>query len=182
MNSNTNELSETRDIVCPYCQGNLIVSISCMSMPCRYCNRHINVKEILFPSEGKKKSSIGRKRLMCFKCGREIFTDENAQAVTCQYCYHRNDLSNYKIKSLLGKNLETYGSLYLKKKGVIEISNIRVGDAVIKGKIKGDLYAMGTVEVLKRGEIYGKISCRKLIVRKGGIFDGSVHMLNAKSS
>ena len=60
--------------------------------------------------------------------------------------------------------------MYLKRKGVIEISNIQVGDAVIKGKINGDLHAMGTVEILKSGEIYGKITCRKLIVKKGGVF------------
>jgi len=97
----------------------------------------------------------------------------------CTYCYHHNDLSDYKIKAILGKHIETHGTLYLKRKGVIEISNIRVGNAIIKGKIHGDLYAMGTVEILKPGEIYGKITCNKLIVKKGGIFNGSVRMLNA---
>ena len=179
MNSKTNELHETRDVVCPYCQGNLSVSIHCISMPCRHCNRHVDVKAILSPSEEKKKSSIGIRRLLCYKCGKEISTDEKAQAVTCKYCYHHNDLSNHKIKALLGKNIETHGTLYLKRKGVIEISNIQVGDAVIKGKINGDLHAMGTVEILKNGEIYGKITCRKLIVKKGGVFCGSVQMLNA---
>lgn len=79
----------------------------------------------------------------------------------------------------MGKIIETHGTLYLKKKGVIEISNIRVGNAIIKGKIHGDLYASGTVEILKPGEIYGKITCRKLIVGKGGIFSGKVQMLPA---
>ena len=179
MNSKTNKLPETRDVVCPYCQGNLSVSIRCISMPCRHCNRHVNVKAILFPSEEKKKSSIGTRRLLCYKCGKEISTNEKAQTVTCKYCYHHNDLCNYKVKALLGKNVETHGTLYLKRKGVIEISNIQVGDAVIKGKINGDLHAMGTVEILKSGEIYGKITCRKLIVKKGGVFCGSVQMLNA---
>ncbi len=36
-------------------------------------------------------------------------------------------------------------------------------------------------EILKKGEIYGKITCRKLIVKKGGTFSGMVEMLNAKS-
>ncbi len=116
--------------------------------------------------------------LFCMKCGKEIFIDKNAQAVTCKHCYHGNDLSDYKVKTLLGQKLETHGTLYLKKKGIVKISNILVGNAVIKGKVNGDLRALGTVEIYKRGEIHGKITCRKLVVYKGGVFDGTVEMLN----
>ena len=107
---------------------------------------------------------------------------KNAQAVTCQHCYNRNDLSDHKVKTLLGVNLETYGTLHLKKRGIIEISSIHVGNAVIQGKIKGDVDAMGTVEIQKKGEIYGSIICRKLVVNKGGIFSGKVKMLNAETN
>ncbi|MCP5005084.1 MAG: hypothetical protein GY941_14295 [Planctomycetes bacterium] len=179
MNSMTGEFSGTKDILCPYCQGSISVSTSCVSIPCRICNKHINVKEILSPPEVKKVSTVGKKRILCFKCGKEVFTDKNAQAVACTHCYYRNDLSNYKIKSVFGKNIETHGELYLKRKGVIEISNIRVGDAIIKGRINGDIYATGTIEILKHGEIYGAITCRKFVVQKGGAFSGEVKMLCA---
>lgn len=182
MNSKANELHGTRDIVCPYCHHNLIVSVHCISIPCRHCNRYIDVKAVLSPPEEKKKLSRGDRKILCYKCGKEIFTNAKARAVVCCYCYHHNDLSDYKIKAVLGKNIETHGTLYLKRKGVIEISSIRVGNAIIKGKIHGDLYAMGTVEILKPGEICGKITCRKLIVKKGGIFNGSVRMLNANTN
>ncbi len=182
MNVKSNGSFDTRDILCPYCKGKLTVSVNCMSMPCRHCNKHINVQEIISPSEKKQISSIGKRRVICFKCKREIFTDEKAQAVTCQHCYNRNDLSNHKVATLLGKNLETYGTLHLKKRGIIEISNILVGNAVVQGRIKGDVSAMDTVEILKKGEIYGKITCRKLIVKKGGTFSGIVEMLNAGSN
>ena len=181
MRPKSNELPDVRNIACPYCNGSQAVSVNCVSIPCRHCNKHINVKEIIYPSEKKRISLIGKKRVHCFKCGREIFTDENAQAVTCQHCYNRNDLSDHKVKTLLGVNLETYGTLYLKKRGIIEISSIRVGNAVIQGKIKGNVNAMGTVEISKNGEIYGIITCRKLIVNKGGTFNGKVKMLNAET-
>ena len=179
MNSKASEQPKTRDIVCPYCHRNFPVSIRCISIPCRYCNRHINIQEVLFPPEKREKPSRGERRILCYKCGKEIYTHAKAQAVTCNYCYHHNDMNDYKIKALLGKIIETHGTLYLKKKGVIEISNIRVGNAIIKGKIHGDLYASGTVEILKPGEIYGKITCRKLIIKTGGIFSGKVQMLPA---
>ncbi len=182
MGSKSNELPSTRSISCPYCNGTLTVSVSCVSMPCRHCNKHINVKEIIFPSEKKQLTPIGKRRIFCFKCEKEIFTSEKAQAVTCQHCYHRNDLSNHKVKTLLGVNLETYGTLHLKKKGIIEISNIRVGNAIVQGKIKGDINAMDAVEIKRKGEVYGKITCRKLIVDKGGIFNGKVKMLNTDTN
>ena len=181
MSAKSNELSDIRNIACPYCNGSLTVSVNCVSIPCRHCNKHINVKEIIFPSEKKQISLIGKRRIHCFKCDREIFTDENAQAVTCQHCYNRNDLSDHKVKTLLGVNLETYGTLHLKKRGIIEISSIHVGNAVVQGRIKGDVDAMGTVEIQKKGEIYGSIICRKLVVNKGGIFSGRVKMLNAET-
>ncbi|MCP4269059.1 MAG: polymer-forming cytoskeletal protein [Candidatus Brocadiaceae bacterium] len=182
MRAKSDESSDIRNIACPYCNGSLAVSVKCMSMPCLHCNKHINVNEIIFPSEKKQISHIGQKRIHCFKCAKEIYTDEKAQAVTCQYCYNSNDLSNHKVKTLLGVNLETYGTLHLKKRGIIEISSIRVGNAVVQGRIKGDVNAMGTIEILKKGEIYGKVTCRKLIVNKGGTFSGKVKMLNAETN
>jgi len=182
MKAKSNELSDIRNIACPYCNGRLAVSVNCISMPCLHCNEHINVKEIIFPPEKKRISLIGKKRVNCFKCNGEIFTDEKAQAATCQHCYHRNDLSDHKVKTLLGINLETHGTLHLKKRGIIEISSISVGNAVVKGKIKGDVNARGTVEIYKTGEIYGEITCRKLIVNKGGTFSGKVKMLNAETN
>jgi len=153
-----------------------------MSMPCLHCNKHINVKEIIFPPEKKRIPLIGQKKIRCLKCDKEIFTDKKAQAATCQHCYTRNDLTDHKVKTLLGVNLETHGTLHLKKRGIIEISSIRVGNAVVQGKIKGDVNAMGTVEISKTGEIYGEITCRKLIVNKGGTFSGKVKMLNAETN
>ena len=182
MNVKSNDSFDIRDILCPYCKGKLSVSAHCMSMPCQHCNKHINVKEIISPSEKKQVASIGKRRVICFKCSREIFTDENAQAVTCQHCYNRNDLSDHKIVTLLGKDLKTYGTLHLKRKGKIEISKVLVGNAVVQGRIVGDVFAMDTVEILKHGEICGKITCRKLIVNKGGTFSGMVEMLNAGSN
>ncbi len=178
MSSKSNELSNTKKITCPYCNGSLTVSVQCVSMPCRHCNKHINVKEIISPSEKKQITPVGQRRILCFKCEREVFTSKKAQAVTCQHCYHRNDLGNHKVKTLLGVKLETYGTLHLKKRGKIEISSIRVGNAIVQGRINGDINAMDTVEIKKKGEVYGKITCCKLIVDKGGIFSGNVKMLN----
>ncbi len=181
MSTKTSKSPETRDIICHYCKGNLTVSINCMSMPCSHCNKHINIQAILSPSEEKKKTSVEKRSLHCFKCEREISVDEKDYAVICKYCRRHNDLRDYTIKSSrLGLNLETHGTLYLKKSGKIKTSNIQVRDAIIQGNLKGNLKAVGSVEVMKRGEVYGKITCRKFIVNNGGIFGGSVKVIDAE--
>ena len=180
MNIKQEEFSETTEITCPNCKGTLVVSPACQSIPCRHCNQHVNVKEIFHPTEKRKTITIGKRTLTCYKCQREITTDKNAQATTCKHCYHRNDLSDYKIKSLFGKIMQTHGTLYLKRKGAIDISKVQVGNALIKGKLSGDIQALDTVEILKHGHVNGAITCRKLIVKKGGIFSGKVQMLGGK--
>ena len=166
--------AETMDIICPHCDGGFTVSIYCMSMPCPHCNRHINVKEVIPLSEREQKSSIGKISLLCFKCGKEIFIDENTKAVSCNYCHHRNDLNNFKIKSHPDKNFQAHDTLYIKSEDTVEVPKIYVRNAVIMGKFKGHICASGTVAILEHGEIYGKITCRKLIIKKGGTFDGTL--------
>jgi cytoskeletal protein CcmA (bactofilin family) len=41
---------------------------------------------------------------------------------------------------------------------------------------------METVEISKNGEIYEEITCRKLIVNKGGTFNAKTKMLNADTN
>ena len=45
-----------------------------------------------------------------------------------------------------------------------------------------DLYDFKACKHDKTGEIYGEITCRKLIVNKGGTFSGKVKMLNAETN
>ena len=174
-----------KDIVCPYCKGTLSVSVNCLSIPCQHCNRNINVKALIdpdLPVQQKKIIAIEQRKLFCYKCKKEISVDKGAQAVMCKYCYHRNDLSDHKLKTIIGTVFQTHGRLYLVRNGVIETSTIEVGNAIIKGKVIGDITALGTVEILKKGTIKGKITCRKLIVKKGGSFEGHVQMLNPDGS
>jgi DNA-directed RNA polymerase subunit RPC12/RpoP len=182
MDNKAVETPEMKNIVCPYCQGTLYISVHCLLIHCRHCHRQINVRELLEPVEQKKKFVIEKRKLFCYKCGKTILVDKNSQAVTCKYCYHRNDLSDHKVKTIFGAILQTHGQLYLVRKGIIETSTIEVGSAIIRGKIIGDITAYGTVEILKKGEVKGNITCRRLIVRKGGSFEGYVQMLNSDAT
>ena len=182
MNLKTVKMPDRKNIVCPHCQGILSVSVQCFSIPCQFCNRHVNVKELLAPINQNKKTEIEKRKVSCIKCNKEISTDKNAQAIVCKYCYYRNDLSDHKVKTVIGTILLTHGSLYLVKKGIIETSTIQVGSAIISGKVTGNITAFGTVEILKKGAIKGDITCRRLIVNKGGTFEGHVQILNSDGS
>ncbi|MCF7790616.1 MAG: polymer-forming cytoskeletal protein [Victivallales bacterium] len=136
------------------------------------------MKELPGTNNQKQKFEIEKRKLFCYKCGKEIIADKNAQAVICKYCYQRNDLSDHKLKTIFGAVIQTHGQLYLQKKGIIATSTIQVGNAVIRGKVIGDITAQGSVEILKKGEVRGNITCRSLIVRKGGIFVGYLYLQN----
>ena len=182
MDNKAVKISETKNIVCPYCHGNFIVSVQCLSISCRHCNKHINISKNLTLGEKKKKTEIEKRKLICGKCNKEILADKNAQAIICKYCYHRNDLSDHKVKTIIGTIFQTHGQLYLLRKGIIEFSTIQVGSAIIKGKVLGDITAFGTVEILKKGEVRGNITCRSFIVNKGGYFEGHVQILPPDNS
>ena len=118
----------TKDLSCPYCQGLLTVPIYCVSFPCSYCKRQI-------------------------------------------------DLSNHTVKTKDTKDGK-HRDFYLKKSHQLEVASLYVGNADIMGKFKGDLFSSGTVKILEHGELYGKISCRKFMVKKGGVFEGSIQFIH----
>ena len=176
------EQKEKINISCPFCNGSLSVSTESAVYRCTHCNNIININQTADTGIKKKSVQIDQKKLVCFKCGKEIFADKGADAVICKYCYFRNDMSDHKVKTMFGTVLQTHGQLYLVKKGIIETSSIHVGSALINGKIIGDIKAFGSVEILKKGEVKGNITCRSFYVRKGGIFQGIIKIINPENS
>ena len=179
MNHKSTATPVMKETMCPYCHSTLSIPAQATSTICQYCNRQININESPNSHQEKKKVQFEKRKLFCYKCGEELVVDKKAQAVMCKHCYHRNDLSDHKIKRMFGTVLQTHGQLFLLKKGVIETSKIEVGNAIIRGRVSGDITAYGPVEILKNGEVFGNIACSRLIVKKGGTFQGNVTILDS---
>lgn len=53
---------------------------------------------------------------------------------------------------------------------------LRCRDAVIAGRIEGDIIAAEGVELQTGAEVFGNITCRSLIIQRGCVFQGNCTM------
>lgn len=72
-------------------------------------------------------------------------------------------------------DIEVKGKLITGPNSLID-GTIRAGEAVIGGKVKGDLYGADCVVLQSTGRIKGTINTDEIIIEKGGLFEGECNM------
>ena len=72
--------------------------------------------------------------------------------------------------------IESKGALAVEK-GAEVVASIKVGSLLVGGTIKGDIEAVGQVELLPSGKVYGNIRTSQLKIADGVVFEGKVEML-----
>jgi cytoskeletal protein CcmA (bactofilin family) len=72
------------------------------------------------------------------------------------------------------------GFLYIEEGADVQ-ANITADSVVIAGKVHGNIYATGTLEMLSTGEIYGNVKAAKLRIADGVVFEGQCEMLKSSS-
>lgn len=65
------------------------------------------------------------------------------------------------------------GSLSVGKTGVLT-GNIKTGEGVIAGKVHGNIYASGKLEILQGAVVYGEIKAHSMLVHEGSVVQGQV--------
>lgn len=111
--------------------------------------------------------------------------------------------SNYNTETLIGEKCNIKGSL--KGTGIIEIEgyvegdiywdddiiisetctikgSINCVDGYIRGRINGDIISKRILTIESTGQVYGNIRTPKLIIKEGGIFEGTCSMPIIKTS
>ena len=68
-------------------------------------------------------------------------------------------------------NVNVDGDLMVGPDGLLT-AEIRVTNATVSGKIKGNIYAQGKVELLSTAFIIGDISAKSIIIEEGAVFNG----------
>jgi cytoskeletal protein CcmA (bactofilin family) len=56
------------------------------------------------------------------------------------------------------------------------------GDAVIAGRIEGNVFARETVELQTGAQLFGDVRCKGLVIQRGGIFQGNCSMVREEES
>jgi cytoskeletal protein CcmA (bactofilin family) len=72
------------------------------------------------------------------------------------------------------------GSLMIGEEAMIK-AEIRVNDVQIHGKVQGNVYATGRIEIRGKAEVYGDLHTNRLAMDDGVVFVGRSNTLSGKS-
>ena len=56
------------------------------------------------------------------------------------------------------------------------MANVKAGDAIISGQVKGNISAVDRVELTQTAEVLGDIQCQTLVIAPGAVLQGKVNM------
>ena len=103
----------------------------------------------------------------CFECNSAHEVSSTATSSTCKACGAYIDLQDYKINSSFSRNIKTRGNLYLGSKGDLSSSKIICSEAILHGKMRGNLHCDGPVTIRAQGRLFGTIEAGPVVVEKG---------------
>jgi cytoskeletal protein CcmA (bactofilin family) len=72
------------------------------------------------------------------------------------------------------------GALNIGEQAMIK-AEIRVNDVFISGKVQGNIYATGRIEIRGKAEVYGDLYSNRLAMDDGVVFVGKSNALNGKT-
>jgi len=72
------------------------------------------------------------------------------------------------------------GTLTIGEEAMIK-AEIKVNDVLIYGKVQGNVYATGRVELRGKAEVYGDLHCNRLAMDDGVVFVGKSNALSGKN-
>ena len=107
------------------------------------------------------------REVYCTHCDRAIEISAQAMSVNCRHCHCRVIIEDVKIKAYHAVvRLATAGKVEVAKNASV-VAQVRVNELVVKGQVKGNVVALGRVQVDKKGSIEGDVSCQSLSVQPG---------------
>jgi cytoskeletal protein CcmA (bactofilin family) len=151
-------------LTCPRCGHQQAEPRAVISTVCKSCLQHFRAEEASKPSTKKPAKPQEVKHLSCFDCGTELEVSVSAQSTMCKRCSAHIDLRDYQINNAVSKNFKTKGQFVIELKGYVFNTEVTVGDAIIKGKFLGKLFAERSLTIYSTAEIKGNFKAGKLII------------------
>jgi cytoskeletal protein CcmA (bactofilin family) len=151
-------------VACPHCGQSQPVPPTAISTVCKKCGGHFHVQEALHPAPKKVERAPDRRKITCFDCGTELEVAKSAESTMCKRCSSYVDLKDYQITSAVSKNFKTKGTFVVEPKGYVFNTEAIVGEAVIKGRFLGKLFAEHSLTIHSTAEIKGSFKTGCLII------------------
>jgi cytoskeletal protein CcmA (bactofilin family) len=105
--------------------------------------------------------------VQCFECNSAHEVSGTAHSSTCKACGAYIDLEDHKIAGSFSRNIKTRGDVYLGAKGDLSSSKIICRDAVVQGKMRGNMLCTGRLTVKVQGRLAGTVEAAELVIERG---------------
>ncbi len=157
-------------VVCPKCGHSQQEPAVAYSSVCKECRQHFRLDDVLRPAPKAPTLQVGRKQVACFKCATELDVPVSAMSTMCKRCGSHVDLRDYHIANAVSKNFKTKGRFVIEEGGFLFNTDSVATDAVIKGRLLGQLTAERTLEIYSSAEIKGRFKAAHLVLPEGQCF------------
>ena len=166
-------------IACPYCGATQEESEHARSTFCRKCGKHIDLRKRASAPVAEETPGTGLmdrlnrlfhretiRQIHCLYCNSSQSVSSFAKSGSCVQCGHYLDFRDVKIDTNFSKTIETHGTVTITKSGELASAKVSCSDALIAGKVNGNLFCTNTARVRSKGRVVGSIQARQLIVEK----------------
>ena len=172
-------------IVCPHCGFNQQESAFAQTTICRRCNEHFVIGKKAAPQKGppapaaekeeatfldKVTGFFQRERvrtIRCHQCSAEQHLSSKAKSSICSHCGTYIDLKDFKVETVFSRSINTQGTVYITAKGDLTSVKALCGEAIVRGKVSGNLICSGETTVRYKGRLLGGIESHEMVIEKG---------------
>ncbi|MEI8233658.1 MAG: polymer-forming cytoskeletal protein [Verrucomicrobiota bacterium] len=163
-------------LTCPHCGFKQLESPYTKSTFCRKCGEYYepgkakpvlrNERPSLFARVGKFLAGKKTREITCFDCGAVQTVSSSSTSSICPQCSAYIDLSDFKINTAFSRMVQTQGTVTIGAKADVTSSKVACREAVVEGKLRGNLFCTGTATIQYKGKISGSVEARHILVAK----------------
>src|SRR6266480_7869414 len=104
--------------------------------------------------------------ISCFECKRKHEVSDAATSTNCPGCSAHIDLRDYKIATSFSRSIRTRGDLHLTSKGDLSSTSVICRNAIIEGKLRGNLQCSDSATINFVGKIPGRLTAHHVTLEK----------------
>lgn len=163
---------------CPHCGFSQLESAYAKSTICRRCSQPFSIEKLLAKEVGSLKppsffakvskliSGEKIREVRCFSCEASQQVSSSAESTQCPKCGSYIDLRDFKISGPFGRSIQTQGEVIITSKADVSSARILCGEALLEGKLRGQLLCTGSVHVAIQGKLLGTIEASRIVIDK----------------
>jgi len=163
-------------LTCPHCGFKQLESPYTKSTFCRKCGEYYEPGKAKPVLRNERPSLVARvsqflarkktREITCFDCGAVQTVSSSSTSSICPQCSAYIDLSDFKINTAFSRMIQTQGMVTIGAKADVTSSKVACREALVQGKLRGNLFCTNTATVKYKGKISGSVEARNIVVAK----------------